>query len=97
MGDFSPIGTSFDISNSAKSPYQVTLVEGKKYFWSQCGLSKKQPFCDGRYKTTSFQPVQFVADETSSEVFLCGCKRTSTPLFCDGSHVSEEVQSALIS
>ena len=56
-----------------------------------------QPFCDGRHKTTTIQPVRFIAEETSSEVFLCGCKQTSSPPFCDGTHVSEQVQSAEIS
>ncbi|XP_044179018.1 CDGSH iron-sulfur domain-containing protein 3, mitochondrial-like [Acropora millepora] len=82
---------------AAKSPFQVELVEGKKYAWCKCGLSKKQPFCDGRHKTTTIQPIRFIAEETSSEVFLCGCKQTSSPPFCDGTHVSEQVQSAEIS
>ncbi|XP_015773251.1 PREDICTED: CDGSH iron-sulfur domain-containing protein 3, mitochondrial-like [Acropora digitifera] len=93
---------------AAKSPFQVELVEGKKYAWCKCGLSKKQPFCDGRHKTTTIQPIRFIAEETSSEVFLCGCKQTSSPPFCDGGrnhlppfcdgiHVSEQVQSAEIS
>ena len=56
-----------------------------------------QPFCDGRHKTATVQPVHFIAEETSSEVFLCGCKQTSLPPFCDGSHISEQVQSAEIS
>ena len=56
-----------------------------------------QPFCDGRHKTTTIQPIRFIAEETSSEVFLCGCKQTSSPPFCDGTHVSEQVQSAEIS
>ena len=27
---------------AAKEPFQVELVEGKKYSWCKCGLSKKQ-------------------------------------------------------
>lgn len=29
-------------------PYKVTLEEGKRYSWCTCGLSEKQPFCDGK-------------------------------------------------
>jgi CDGSH-type Zn-finger protein len=32
-----------------KGPYVVEVQEGKKYFWCACGLSKKQPFCDGTH------------------------------------------------
>ncbi|KAK2562109.1 CDGSH iron-sulfur domain-containing protein 3 [Acropora cervicornis] len=82
---------------AAKFSFQVELVKGKKYAWCKCGLSKKQPFYDGHHKTTTVQPVRFIAEETSSEVFLCGWKQTSSPPFCDGTHVSEQVQSAEIS
>ncbi|XP_074624460.1 CDGSH iron-sulfur domain-containing protein 3, mitochondrial-like [Acropora palmata] len=82
---------------AGKFLFQVELVEGKKYAWCKCGLSKKQPFCDGHHKTTTIQLVHFVAEETSSEVFLCGCKQTSSPPFCDGTHVSQQVHSAEIS
>lgn len=27
---------------AAKEPFQVEVVEGKKYSWCKCGLSKKQ-------------------------------------------------------
>ncbi len=33
-----------------KSPYKVIVEEDKTYFWCACGLSKKQPFCDGSHK-----------------------------------------------
>jgi len=68
-----------------KAPYAVDVEKGKTYHWCSCGLSKKQPFCDGSHKGTSFTPVAFTADETK-QVFLCGCKRTKNPPFCDGSH-----------
>jgi len=29
--------------------------------------------------------VAFTADKTDT-VYLCGCKRTATPPFCDGTH-----------
>ncbi|XP_027052164.1 CDGSH iron-sulfur domain-containing protein 3, mitochondrial-like [Pocillopora damicornis] len=79
---------------AAKEPFQVELVEGKKYSWCKCGLSKKQPFCDGRHKVTQIKPVRFVAEVTSSEIFLCGCKQTGSPPFCDGTHATEKVQCA---
>ena len=30
-----------------KSPYKVKVEKGKTYSWCTCGLSNKQPFCDG--------------------------------------------------
>jgi len=32
-----------------KSPYKVKVEKGKIYFWCSCGLSNKQPFCDGTH------------------------------------------------
>lgn len=68
-----------------KSPYQVNLEAGKDYFWCSCGLSKKQPFCDGSHKSTSFVPLKFTAEETAT-YNLCGCKASDDKPFCDGSH-----------
>jgi CDGSH-type Zn-finger protein len=68
-----------------KGPYQVALEEGKAYFWCTCGRSAKQPFCDGTHKTTTFQPLRFVA-EASGTFNLCGCKGTDDKPFCDGTH-----------
>lgn len=33
-----------------KSPYKVIVEKNKTYFWCACGLSQKQPFCDGTQK-----------------------------------------------
>ena len=33
-----------------KSPYKVKVEKDKTYFWCACGLSQKQPFCDGSHK-----------------------------------------------
>ncbi|MEL6287512.1 MAG: CDGSH iron-sulfur domain-containing protein [Pseudomonadota bacterium] len=66
-------------------PFQVDVVEGKRYFWCTCGRSSKQPFCDGSHVGTSFQSKAFVA-ETTGVVNLCGCKQTDDAPFCDGSH-----------
>lgn len=66
-------------------PYLVEVTEGKAYFWCACGLSKKQPFCDGSHKTTEFEPLKWVADESGEKLF-CACKHTKGQPFCDGMH-----------
>jgi CDGSH-type Zn-finger protein len=68
-----------------KEPYEVDVVAGKTYFWCSCGLSKKQPFCDGSHKGTGFEPMAYKAPETTTAYF-CGCKQTSTKPLCDGAH-----------
>ena len=68
-----------------KAPFEVEVVEGRKYFWCACGRSKKQPFCDGSHADSGFQPVKYEA-KRSGKKFFCGCKRTNNKPFCDGSH-----------
>ncbi len=68
-----------------RKPYLVEVKEGKTYFWCACGLSKKQPFCDGSHKTTDFEPLKWVADESGEKIF-CACKHTRGQPLCDGSH-----------
>ncbi len=68
-----------------KAPYEVTVEAGRTYFWCACGLSKKQPFCDGSHSGTDITPVKFKA-ETADNVFFCGCKATEGKPFCDGTH-----------
>ena len=63
----------------------VEVEKNKSYFWCSCGLSSKQPFCDGSHKNTDFSPVKFIADETK-KMFFCTCKQTNNQPFCDGSH-----------
>jgi CDGSH-type Zn-finger protein len=70
-----------------KAPYNITVEEGKRYFWCACGRSGNQPFCDGAHKVTSITPIAFVAEKTE-EVWLCGCKSTGGKPFCDGTHNS---------
>ena len=75
-----------DLPNIAqKTPFAVDVEAGKTYFWCACGQSKKQPFCDGSHRGSSFNPVKFTA-ETSKTAWLCGCKQTANAPFCDGSH-----------
>ena len=68
-----------------KKPYPVDVEAGKTYFWCACGLSKKQPLCDGSHKTTDFTPVAWKAEE-DGKAFFCGCKATQNQPMCDGSH-----------
>jgi len=69
------------------SPIRVELEKGKTYAWCTCGLSAKQPFCDGSHRGTSFAPLKFEAEETKTRS-MCTCKATANPGFCDGSHKS---------
>jgi CDGSH-type Zn-finger protein len=70
-----------------KSPFPVDLVKGTNYAWCACGLSKKQPFCDGAHKATDLKPFKFTAEE-SKKVWFCGCKYTKKQPYCDGTHKS---------
>jgi CDGSH-type Zn-finger protein len=70
-----------------KTPTPVELVSGKTVYWCSCGLSQKQPFCDGSHMTTSLTPIAFTP-EVSGTAYLCGCKQTNNPPLCDGSHQS---------
>ena len=68
-----------------KSPFAVELAPGD-YWWCACGLSKRQPFCDGSHKAAGeFSPVRFTATE-AQKVWLCGCKNSSNKPYCDGTH-----------
>jgi len=53
-----------------KSPYEIEVEEGKRYFWCACGHSSKQPFCDGSHSSTEFKPVVYRATETKKLYFL---------------------------
>ena len=70
---------------AAKSPAKVELEEGKKYAWCICGLSDKQPFCNGAHKGSEYRPMVFTAEE-SKTAYLCQCKATKNGCYCDGTH-----------
>ena len=50
---------------AGESPIGVNVVEGKSYFWCTCGISLKQPFCDGSHKGTEFIPLKYKAEQSS--------------------------------
>jgi CDGSH-type Zn-finger protein len=68
-----------------KAPYETKVETGQSYWWCACGMSKKQPFCDGSHKGSGFTPVEYKATQ-SITVYFCGCKRTSKRPMCDGTH-----------
>jgi len=70
---------------AAKNPIKAEFEAGKTYYWCTCGLSKKQPFCDGSHKSTSLTPQAFTA-ESDGDAYLCQCKASANPPFCDGTH-----------
>ena len=67
-----------------KAPYVIDEPAGKKA-WCACGLSAKQPYCDGAHKSTSMRPVVLTL-ESGRKVAWCGCKQSSNPPYCDGTH-----------
>ncbi len=73
---------------AGKKPIVVELPAGQ-YAYCACGESKKQPFCDGAHRTTSFKPLMFELAEEKT-VALCTCKRNAGGPFCDGAHVKLE-------
>jgi CDGSH-type Zn-finger protein len=79
---------------SGYEPARVNLEKNKSYSWCACGLSKKQPFCDGSHKQKNAQlkedepkygPLRFIAEENRLAL-MCMCKASSNRPFCDGTH-----------
>lgn len=83
-----------------KTPCSMELQAGKKYYWCACGLSKKQPFCDGSHRAyneehhTELQPKEFTVDKTK-KYLVCRCKHTDKAPFCDFSHVGVILRTAV--
>ncbi len=77
---------------AAKGPTMINVELNKKYAWCSCGLSQKEPFCDGRHKlhlTKENKPImkpKIVDFNSEKLVAFCSCKQTKNPPFCDGSH-----------
>jgi len=70
---------------AGNTPIKVRLEKNKKYAWCSCGLSDKQPYCNGSHKETEYSPIIF-SENKNSDIFLCTCKKSSNPPYCDGSH-----------
>ena len=68
----------------SKAPIKLDLEPGT-YWWCSCGLSSKQPFCDGSHKGSEFTPVKVEA-ESAQTVFFCACKQSAKAPRCDGTH-----------
>lgn len=68
-----------------KAPYPLEVEAGKTYAWCSCGLSSKQPLCDGSHKTTDMTPIRYTATR-DSKVYFCGCKHAVNRPLCDGTH-----------
>ncbi|MCC6919010.1 MAG: CDGSH iron-sulfur domain-containing protein [Alphaproteobacteria bacterium] len=70
---------------AGKAPLPVEVEAGKTYWWCACGLSKRQPFCDGSHRPTPFVPVEYKAEKDAT-VWFCACKQTGRAPLCDGTH-----------
>ncbi len=66
-------------------PALVALEASRRYAWCSCGLSKKQPFCDGSHAGTDWLPLLFTAKRTQLD-WICTCKFTAQPPYCDAAH-----------
>ncbi len=67
------------------APVKHEAEAGKTYAWCTCGLSDKQPFCNGAHRDSGMTNLK-VTEEESKDVWLCTCKQTKNPPYCDGSH-----------
>jgi len=63
---------------------RVELKPGR-YSWCTCGHSKEQPFCDHAHREaqTNRKSYKFEVLEAVN-AYICMCKRTNNPPFCDG-------------
>lgn len=65
-------------------PCPLQLPPGE-YRWCRCGDTGQVPFCEGRADCTALC-FTVRARRNVETHWLCGCRRTRTPPFCDGSH-----------
>lgn len=70
------------------APYVLKMQPGR-YMWCTCGMSVKQPFCDGSHGPTGMRPM-LVEIKEESTVAWCGCKVSGKKPFCDGTHKKYE-------
>jgi CDGSH iron-sulfur domain-containing protein 3 len=68
-----------------KKAMPIEVEAGKTYYWCACGLSARQPLCDGSHGDTGILPVPYKAEATG-KAFFCGCKATKKEPLCDGTH-----------
>ena len=67
-----------------KKSITVNLHPGH-YEICSCGLSEKQPYCDGAHKGTEFKP-KLLTIRSPKSVSLCLCKQSSSFPYCNGDH-----------
>jgi CDGSH-type Zn-finger protein len=79
---------NFEPKVCQKSPFvRLELVDTIKA-WCSCGLSLKQPFCDGSHARGMTGKVPVVLKiEKNGMYSWCGCKKTTNSPFCDGQHL----------
>ena len=75
---------------AADAPRAVRLEKSKKYLWCSCGHSLHEPFCICAHVITDLHPLEFVAQKDEVR-YICMCKQTNTPPYCDSSHLKKEV------
>ncbi|CAH1785732.1 unnamed protein product [Owenia fusiformis] len=64
------------------------LKKGEVKLWCRCGLSKKQPWCDGSHVGTGIKPMKWTVDKQQRLYQLCACKYTKSPPYCDATHTN---------
>ncbi len=71
---------------AGKEPIISEMNPGE-YYWCACGLSKKQPFCDGSHIDSGYGPVKLILTK-KKKIAWCVCKHTKKPPFCDATHIT---------